>query len=154
MSQEANAGKGRISSDVVIGIALIVLSVAVIIGAGSFPEAARRLPVLSAVLLIVLSAVLIVRSLLRTAAEKKKGGAVPALFPWKTTKYALITFALTGLYIFVMERVDFFVATVLFVPVMMIFMRVKKKTVIILCTAGITLFCWFMFVNQLNIRMP
>ena len=154
MSQETSTGKGKISSDVMIGIVLIVLSIAVFIGAGRFPEAARRLPMLSAVLLIVLSVILIVRSFLRTAADKKTGSTEPVLFPWKTTKYALITFALTGLYIFLMEHVDFFIATVLFVPAMMIFMRVKKKAVIILCTAGITLFCWFMFVNQLHIRMP
>lgn len=145
---------GRVDPDVFIGLILIVFSVAAMVNAQTFPTAAKRFPMIACTLLIVLSLILVVRGLRRSTAIRKSGGTIPRLFPWNTAKYALITFLLTGIYITLVERIDFFIATIIFVPAMMIFMRVKKKWVIILSTAGITLFCWFMFVNQLHIRMP
>lgn len=145
---------GKVHSDVYIGLVLIALCAAAATMAMKFPPAARRFPLLSCGLMVILSVVLIMRGLRRSAALRSSGHPIPKLLPWSTTKYALATFVMTGIYIFLMEQVDFFVATVVFVPAMMLFMRVKKKWVIVLSTAGITLFCWFMFVYQLNIRMP
>lgn len=153
MNKSSNGG-GKVHFDVYIGLVLIAFSTAAAINALSFPTAAKRFPILSCVLMTVLSLILIVRGLRRSGAIRKAGAAIPKLLPWSTTKYALITFLMTGVYIYLMEHVDFFVATVIFVPAMMLFMRVKKKWVIVLSTAGITFFCWFMFVYQLHIRMP
>ena len=153
MNNEPKKG-GKVDFDVYIGIALIILCAAAAFNALSFPVAARRFPLLACLLLTILSVILIVRGVRRSVAIRQAGGVITPLLPWKTTKYALVTFAMTGAYIFVMEKVDFFVATVIFVPAMMLFMRVKKAWIIALSTVGITFFCWFMFVYQLNIRMP
>jgi len=147
-------GGGKVDHDVYIGLVLIAFGIAGIVNAQAFPPAAKRFPMLACGLMIVLSLILVIRGLRRGAAIRKGGGTIARLFPWDTAKYALITFLMTGIYIALVEHVDFFVATVIFVPAMMIFMRVKKKWVIVLSTAGITFFCWFMFVNQLHIRMP
>lgn len=144
------SGGTKINVDFCIALVIIALSIAALIYTKTFPEAARRFPSISCYLLIGLSVILLIRSFTK-GGNGMKGFLI---FPWKTLKYALITFAMTGIYIFLMEKVNFFVATVFFVPAMMVFMRVKSKWTIILSTAGITLFCWFMFVNQLNIRMP
>lgn len=145
---------GKVDYDVYIGLVMILFSVAAMINARTFPTAAKRFPILACILVIVLSVLLIIRGISRSAAIRQKGESIPKLLPWNTTKYALITFLITGGYIALVEYVDFFVATIIFVPTLMVFMRVKKKWIIILSTAGITFFCWFMFVYQLHIRMP
>ena len=140
----------KLNVDAVIAIAMIVLSAAALVYAKQFPEVARRFPRIACYLLLGLSVILLIRSFTKGEANMK----LALIFPWASVKYALITFAITGVYIFLMENVNFFIATALFVPIMMIFMRVRKKSAICIATAGTVLFCWFMFVNQLNIRMP
>lgn len=148
MSERSNGRKLNI--DFCISIAMIGLSVATLVYARTFPEAARRFPSIACYLLMGLSVILLIRSFTKGEAKME----LALIFPWASLKYALITFVITGVYIYLMENVSFFIATALFVPAMMVFMRVKNKWAIVLSTAGTVLFCWFMFVNQLNIRMP
>lgn len=140
--------------DVYYGLVFVALAIFAAMEAFSFPIAARRLPIISCILLTFLSAILIIRGILKGNRQKQEGQEIKKLLPWKTAKYALITFGMTGLYILIMDKINFYIATVLFVPGMMLFMRVRNKWVIIGCTVGITLFCWYMFDFQLNIRMP
>ncbi|WP_221037982.1 tripartite tricarboxylate transporter TctB family protein [Gelria sp. Kuro-4] len=66
----------------------------------------------------------------------------------------LITFAVCLGYFFLLYLVGFGIATAIFLPTLMYIQGVRKWLTIALCTLGVELFIYFVFVIELHVPLP
>ncbi len=69
-------------------------------------------------------------------------------------KNPLIMYVIIIAYVLLMTRLGFFAATVLFMPVVMLFMGYRKPIPIVCVTAGMLAFVYILFVLELKVRLP
>ena len=66
----------------------------------------------------------------------------------------MIMLAIIVVYVLLMTTIGFFPATLLFMPVAMIYMGYKRPLPMICVTIGMNLFIWVLFVYSLKVRLP
>lgn len=143
--------KKKFGEDTYVGAAMIALSAIIILLSHNMPAAPKRFPLIVAAVLVFCGALVIVRSVKKTqSAEETENGA----FQWKECKYSLGLLALIIVYALLMEWITFFPATMIIIPVFMLFLRVRKWWVIVLTDVLTTAFVYWLFVVQLSIRLP
>ncbi len=75
-------------------------------------------------------------------------------FSWRLFKGPLIVFLIMVVYVFLMNYIHFFPATILFVPGLMWYLGVRSWKTLLLTTAGINLFIYLLFIVELNVQLP
>jgi len=73
---------------------------------------------------------------------------------FKKLQMPMAAFLIVIAYVIIMGFLGFFVGTSLFVVGFMLFYKIRSWKTIVLCTAGINLFIYFLFVIQLNVPLP
>lgn len=73
---------------------------------------------------------------------------------WKVVMNPLVVLAATVVYLALFHFINFFVATAVFVPVIMWIFRERKILTIVLVTVGLEVFVWLVFVKLLNVYFP
>lgn len=66
----------------------------------------------------------------------------------------LITLALTALYVALFIYINFFVATAVFVPLLMLLFGERKMITILCTTVGLELFVYLVFMKLLSVHFP
>ena len=97
---------------------------------------------------ILLGLILIVISIINA---KKPAGKEVKL---KEFVNPMIMLGIIVVYVLLMTTIGFFPATLLFMPVAMIYMGYKRPLPIICVTIGMNLFIWVLFVYSLKVRLP
>lgn len=136
--------------DLVIGIAVVALGVFMWVQTmvNRFEDQSKQFSRFVLALFILLGVILIVISLINA---KKPAGKEVTL---KEFKNPMIMFAIIVCYAFLMTVIGFFPATVLFMPLAMIYMGYKRPLPVICVTIGMNLFIWILFVYSLKVRLP
>jgi putative tricarboxylic transport membrane protein len=68
-------------------------------------------------------------------------------------KFVLLIISLLS-YVFVLDKIGFIVATMIFLPVTMFFMGYQNKKKSVIIAIGITLFVYILFVKLFEIQLP
>jgi putative tricarboxylic transport membrane protein len=141
----------KLSTDVYIGIIMVIFGLLVAILSWDLPESPRRFPLMASGMFIFLALLILYQGIKKTRYFQ---GESKSVYQWAQTKYAFIMLLMIIAYVVLINLISFFPATVFFVPAAMIYMKVRKWQVIVLSTLSLNLFIWWLFVLQLQIRLP
>lgn len=139
--------KGRIQ-DLVIGVIALAIGIAMFIGTKDFPAITQLYCRIVLIILMVIGFAMILTSVINA---KKPGPEEVHVKEWINP---LIIFAFVLLYVFMIDKIGFFVSSAIIMPAIMVFMGYKKPLPMILTTIGTLGFIYILFVTQLKLRMP
>lgn len=141
---------GKIHSEVWLGGILIVLAVIFYVMAGKFPnQDAAVWPRAVLIGIIILSALLVVHGM-RLTKEMSDGKEQSA----GMLKGPLASLVMIVAYAACMNFTGYFVSTAIFLPLGMAALGQRNWKAILGVTVCLELFVWFLFVVQLQLRMP
>lgn len=140
----------QIHAEVWLGGILIILAVIFYIMAGQFPNASTAVwPKAVLIGIMILSAFLVIHGLQMTKdadGNADLGGAV--------LKGPMASLVMIVAYAVCMSFTGYFVSTAIFLPLGMAALGQRNWKAILGVTVGLELFVWFLFVVQLQLRMP
>ena len=140
----------QIHAEVWLGEILIILAVIFYIMAGQFPNASAAVwPKAVLIGIMILSALLVIHGLQMTKdadGNADLGGAV--------LKGPMASLVRIVAYAVCMSFTGYFVSTAIFLPLGMAALGQRNWKAILGVTVGLELFVWFLFVVQLQLRMP
>ena len=139
--------KGRIQ-DLVIGVIALAIGIVMFIGTKDFPAITQLYCRIVLIILMVIGFAMILTSVINA---KKPGPQEVHLKEWINP---LIIFAFVLVYVFMIDKIGFFVSSAIIMPAIMVFMGYKKPLPMILTTLGTLGFIYILFVTQLKLRMP
>lgn len=141
----------EIHNDVYIGIFAFLLGAVLFCFSIKMPSVPRRFSLIVTGLFCIMSTVLIITGIMQM---RKPGYVKEKLYSLQQTKYSYLVFAMTLAYVIMLKLISFFPATIIYVPILMLFMRVKSWKAIVLTTVGINAFIYILFVVQLKVSLP
>ena len=145
--------KRKILKEVWIGLGLTLFSLFFLSEANKLMKAAAKYPKFILTTLLTLSAALLVQSIFYSLfPDKQKKQAAP--LELGALKFPMLVTAAIILYVVLFNVTNFFVATVIFVPLMMLLYGERRMLRILLGTVGLELFVWLVFVQLLNVYFP
>lgn len=140
-----------IHNDVYIGSFTFLLGAVLFCLSLQMPSVPRRFSIIVTGLFCLMSVILVITGIL----EMRKPGYVKMkLYSLQQTKYSYCIFVMTLAYVILINLISFFPATIIYIPILMVFMRVKSWMTIAITTIGINAFVWFLFVVQLKVSLP
>lgn len=143
--------KNKLHTDVYAGIVMILFAAfwgKIAIG---FPEVPRRFPLFIAFAFAFIGVLVALGGVRKM---KASGGEFVSPFSWNRFKYVVGGFTMIAVYAFLMNAIHFFPATLFFVPVLMLFLRVRKPVLLIAADLILNGFLYLMFIVLLKIQLP
>lgn len=132
--------------DAIIALLLLAVEIFLWIYIGEAPYQARYYPRAMLDLSMFLTLLLLVTSLKKHEPHKAEG--------MKHNKGVYITILITGLYIALIHLVGFYIATMLYLLSVMLFLEIRNKLVLILVPVLTTLFVYLVFNQVLMVFLP
>ncbi|MBQ6292993.1 MAG: tripartite tricarboxylate transporter TctB family protein [Lachnospiraceae bacterium] len=139
--------KGRIQ-DLVIGVIAVAIGIFLFIQTKDFPGVTQLFSRIVLIIFLVIGAVLVLTSLIN---GKKPG---PEEVHIKDFKNPMLIFLIILVYVIMIDKIGFFVASAVIMPALMLFMGYRKPIPMIATTIGTLGFIYFLFVTQLHVRLP
>lgn len=149
--------KVSIVREVWIGLALVLFSVYFLFQCNGLNEKAAQYPRIIISVLLILSAALLIQGLYYTFKPEsyyKRYGKDNKSIEWGVVTHPLIVFGVTVIYLVLFYFTNFFIATAVFVPLLMLAFGERKVLPILLTTVGLEAFVYLMFVKLLNVYFP
>lgn len=140
-----------ISNDIIIGALGAVASIVFGLQALQFPGASKYFPSFCLFALMVFSFFLVIEGITRTV-RVREGKADYTASEAKRKPYILM--ACVALYVVCVERIGYFVSSLVFMPCCMYFFGQRKFKLMVAVTVGILAFLYWLFVYQLNLNLP
>lgn len=144
----------KIFKEVWIGLCLTLLSIYLLFEIRNIPAVPARYPRVILIVLLALSAALTIQSIWFSIRPEKAAGKTSAPVPLSETTFPLAVFGLLVVYLALFHFTNFFIATAIFVPVMMLLYGQRKVLPILLVTVGLELFVYLVFMKLLNVYFP
>lgn len=134
--------------DLVISLCVIALGVFMWVQTADFTDESKQFSRFVLLLFLLMGVILLVITLINA---KKPAGKEVTL---KEFKNPMLMFVIICAYVAMMITIGFFPATLIFMPVSMLFMGYRRPLPIICTTIGMNLFVWVLFVYSLKVRLP
>jgi len=146
--------KKKLHVDVYAGIVMLAAAVWWMVEASHFPVVPRRFPMFVGGAFALVAVLIAVSGIRKSLAIWKKNGAPLSVIEWSGFKYTLIGFAGIVGYAVMINYIHFFPATLIFVPLAMLFLRVRKWYQIVLTDLILNGLIYLVFVVELKITLP
>ena len=146
--------KKKLHVDIYAGLVMIAFAVWWMIEASGFPEVPRRFPMFVGIAFAFVAVLIIINGIRKTGAARQSGEEQKAVIEWSGFKYTLIGFGLIVAYALAINYIHFFPATIIFVPVLMLLLRVRKWYQIVLTDLILNGLIYLVFVVELQITLP
>lgn len=149
--------KRHIHYDVVVGIVLMILSCSLFPMTLKFPDTAGLFPQFILIVLFALGIYTLVHGIRESRHEQlliQNGEEINSVFNWNSDKLPLAGYLIVVAYILAIKPIGFFVSTTIFMVVYMLFLKMKKPSVLILVTVGVDIFIYVLFVLELKLNLP
>ena len=149
--------KFSIVREVWLGLGLVLASLFFLQQCGTLNERAAQYPKIILSVLLILSAALLVQGVFysfRPERYQKRYGKSNKSIQWSVVTHPLFVFGATVVYLILFHFINFFVATAVFVPLIMLIFGERKVLTILLTTVGLELFVYLVFVKLLNVYFP
>lgn len=140
-----------ISTDIFLGIFCTLFSAIFLVQSLQFPGQVGFWPTFVLSLMLALSLLVTGMGIYKTIRTRK--GKADYKNP-EMKRFPIIVLATIAIYVFCMEKIGFFVSTAIFLPCEMLLFGQRKVLAIVLSTAIVLVFLYFVFVVQLNVYMP
>ena len=145
--------KPKINIDVYIGIILMVFSGFFFYETIKLHPVAARFPKVVFGLFILMSVLLLILGIRKTLKPELVGKS-DFMLSFRVIRAPLAVFGIVCGYMVLMYFTGFFISTLIFIPVFMIYYGVKKIRTIILTDVILNLFIYLVFVKLLKVVMP
>ncbi len=139
--------KIKVHQDVYIGIGIIIFCAAFFIKTTKLPSGAAIFPVMTLGMLALLACWIVWDGFRKTKAEKNNDNTISL----SKLKVPFITFLFISGYIALFSLTGYFIATIVFMVLLMRYFRMKSWKQILLISTGFIFIIYLMFVKQLNV---
>lgn len=143
--------KSKIHQDIFIGIFLILFSSVVYLGAKSLPLGARMMPNICSMLISLLACFVIFNGVQKTQRANMQEPVINSL-TWTKLKIPAVTYLYLVGYLLLFYLVGYFIATIVFMIMIMWHLSIKSWKQIILITSSFVLLL-YLLVRQFNISV-
>jgi len=143
--------------EVWLGAGLVAFSAFFLQQCNNLNARAQQYPKIMLSVLLALSAALLIQGIyysFNIERYQKRYGKSTKSIEWSVVTQPLFVFGATVIYLALFYYVNFFVATALFVPVIMLMFGQRKVLPILITTVGIELFIYVVFVVMLKVYFP
>ncbi len=143
--------------EVWLGLGLVVFSAFFLGQCNNLNQKAAQYPRIILTVLLAFSAALLVQGIyfsLRPAVYEEKYGKSKKSISLDVIANPLIVFGATAVYLALFHFTNFFIATAVFVPLIMLVFRERRVLPILLTTVGLELFVYLVFMKLLHVYFP
>lgn len=145
----------KIHQDVPISILLLALGGYLFFLTTKMLPGAALFPQISLIVFMVLMFLVLIGGVRKSAAASKSGEEMDIrLLKWEQNKMPYALFGITVVYVIMMDKMGFFPATTVFIPLTMLFFRNRNWKLYGAMTAGTLLFVYLLFVLFLKATLP
>lgn len=143
----------KLNIDIYLGAILILFSAYLYFESSKIKAESAKFPQIVILLLLALSMIVLVLGIRKT---KKPELTLKSdtLLNLEVIQTPVMVFVLIAAYIAAMNLAGFFIATAIFVPVMMVYYGNKNIKAIIITDIALNLFVYLLFVKTLNVMLP
>lgn len=138
----------KIDQDIYVGIFLFIVGSFFFYNSYDLRDNTARFPKIILIAFLVLALLSIISGIIKTkknnSEEKEK----------KDIKIPLLVFVFITLYVVLLDFIGFIIATLIFIPGVMLFYRNKKILQYAGCTLGTILFIYLLFNTVLKLQLP
>ena len=149
--------KFTVVREVWLGLALTAFSAFFLQQTSTINKRAQQYPRIILTVLLILSLALLIQGIYYSFHYEnylKRYGKSTKSIEWGVVTHPLLVFGLTVLYLALFHFINFFVATAIFVPLVMLLFGERKVLPILLTTVGLEVFVYFVFVRLLHVYFP
>lgn len=144
--------------NIITGFIFIALSIFIFVQSLNFQQTmiidnfigAAFFPRMIAVILLILSAILIISSIL----EKDGHDESSSIFKWETFKLPLVGVAVLFIYIMLLDKLGFIIDTIILNIVLLTIFKYENKMLTLLLSCAITLVIFQVFQKMLMVPLP
>lgn len=143
--------------EVWLGLGLVAFSLFFLWQCNGLNQRAAQYPRIMLCVLLALSGALLFQGLYYSFHPEryhKRYGKSNKSIQWSVVIHPLFIFGATVIYLALFHFINFFVATALFVPLLMFIFGERKVLPILLTTVGLEVFVYLVFVQLLNVYFP
>lgn len=149
--------KCSVVREVWLGLGLVLFSLFFLQQCGNLNQNAAQYPKIILTVLLVLSAALLLQGIFYTFNPErydKRYGKSNKSIQWSVVTHPLFVFGATAIYLVLFHFINFFVATAVFIPLIMWIFGNRKVLHMLLTVIGLELFVYLVFVQLLNVYFP
>lgn len=149
--------KVSIVREVWIGLVLVLFSVYFLFQCNELNQKAAQYPRIIISVLLALSVALLIQGIYYTFKPEsyyKRYGKDNKSVEWGVVIHPLMVFGVTVIYLALFYFTNFFIATAVFVPLLMFTFGERKILPMLLTTVGMEAFVYLLFVKMLNVYFP
>ena len=143
--------------EVWLGLGLVLFSAFFLQQCSTLNQNPAQYPRIILTVLLVLSAALLIQGLYYTFNPErydKRYGQSNKSIRWSVVTHPLFVFGATVIYLILFDFINFFVATAIFIPLIMWIFGERKILRMLLTVVGLELFVYLLFVQLLNVYFP
>ena len=140
-----------------LGLGLVAFSLFFLWQCNNLNPRAAQYPRIMLGVLLALSAALLIQGLYYSFQPEryhKRYGKSHKSIQWSVVTHPLFVFGATVVYLILFHYINFFVATAVFVPLLMFIFGQRRVLPILLTTVGLEVFVYLVFVQLLNVYFP
>ena len=145
--------KRKINNDVFIGFVLAAIAAFFYHEATKIHPAAAQFPKIMLALLFIMSVILMGLGIRKTLKPELWGKSDTGI-SFKIIRTPLVVFFIIAGYLVLMKFTGFFISTIIFIPVIMLYYGVKSIRTILLTNIGLNLFVYLVFIHALKVMLP
>lgn len=149
---EVNKKKKKLDIDVYIGIFLALFAGFFLYESFKLHEIAAQFPKIILTILILLSIVLIIIGLRKTANPEADKSDIQLNL--EIIQAPMVVFVIIAIYIFLINIIGFYLSTIIFVPALMIYYGVKNIRLLLITNIALNLFIYGLFTQLLKVMLP
>lgn len=143
--------------EVWLGLGLVLFSAFFLQQCSTLNQNAAQYPKIILTVLLVLSAALLIQGIYYTFNPERynnRYGKSNKSIRWSVVIHPLFVFGATLIYLILFHYINFFVATAIFIPLIMWIFGERKILRMLLTVVGLELFVYLVFVELLNVYFP
>ena len=135
--------------DMVISIVMLAFPTSMAVQVPAIPDVSKGYPVFLLAVSYIMTIVLLLKSVTKMKLEDKQETKVV-----EQAKVIVPYCSLIGLYLFMMTRIGYIVATIAFMIISLLYLKLKNKVLMIVLSIAATALIYFVFTNFLVVILP
>lgn len=143
----------NIHQDVYISVVIYTVLIFLYTVALKLPKDSAIFPKMLIFLFAILNTAIFITAIKKTKLMMSASNGEINTINWKTIKTPLIVFLISFLYIVILKFTNYFIATFIFMIVLMKFYKIKSWKTILLTTIIFNVIIYFGFVKMLNVPL-
>lgn len=135
--------------DMIISIVLLAFLTSMAVQVPAIPAVSKGYPIFLLVVSYIMTIVLLLKSITKMKLEEKQETKVI-----EQAKIIVPYCVLIAVYLFMMTKIGYIVATIAFMVISLLYLRLKNKVLMVVLSVATTALIYFVFTNFLVVILP